>query len=379
MNASRNAHDRAMNLAFQADRARSRGAAEEATRLYEEALELEQQAIRELKEPIEPTHSVLHRSAAWLALDCGNTRLAEKLAAAALAKEPPDDIAEELRDVWEQATFRRHLRVQGVSLADNELQISLSGPGVGLGVTQWKVYSERLDKSHTMLTRIAERQAKKPFRKKGAPTREIREHLNPYVSQARAASYAVTLSLGAGAQIPLTGFLELPDIADVIDDFIGIVEVVNDDKIEYLDAMIPDDLYRRNAIELVKKIAPDGNQIRQVGFSVSRLGETRSVGFTRTRDEVSIAAGRIDPVDAEELDIGGRMTPVDVRGILLFATAIDREDKAIKIVDENGKTHEFTVPPEMMDDIVRPMWNSSVHVRGERRGRELILHEIDSD
>ena len=379
MNKSRNAHDRAMDLAFLADRTRSQGEAEEATRLYEEALELEQQAIRDLKEPVEPTHSVLHRSAAWLALDCGHTRLAEKLAAAGLAEEPPDDIAEELRDVWEQATFQRHLGVRGVSLGDNEIQISLSGPGVGPGVTQWKTYRDRVDKSHTMLVRIAERQAQKPFRKTGAPTKEIQDHLNPYVSLPRAASYAVTLKLGQGAQIPLSGILELPDITDVIDDFIGIVEVVNEGKNEDLAEMIPDDLYRRNAIELAKKIAPDGNQIRQVGFSVSRLGQIRSVGFTRTRKEVSTSASKIDPVDLDKVDVPGPEKPFEVRGTLLFATAIDRDGNSIKIVDEHGNSHEFTVPPEMMDDIVRPMWNSSVLVRGARRGRDLILQDIESD
>lgn len=379
MNESRSAHDRAMDLAFLADRARSEGAEEEATRLYEEALALEQQAIRDLEKPVEPTHSVLHRSAAWLALDCGHKRLAEKLAAAGLAQEPPDDIAEELRDVWEQATFQRHLRVRGVALADNEIQISLSGPGVGRGVTLWKTYRERVDKSHAMLVRITERRAEKPFRKTGAPTKEIQEYLNPYVSLPRAASYAVTLKLGQGAQIPLSGILELPDITDVIDDFMGIVEIVNEGKDDSLGDIIPDSLYRRNAIELAKTIAPDGSQIRQVGFSVWRLGQRRSVGFTRTRKEVSSAVGKVDVVDVEPVAMPVAETPVEVQGILLFAAAIDRDDNSIKVVDAQEESHEFTVPPEMMDDIVRPMWNSSVSVRGVRRGRELILREIESE
>ena len=93
-----------MDIAFLADRARSGGDDAEARRLLGKALIYEQQAIRELREPTEPTHSVLHRSAAWLALECGDTRMAEKLASAGLAAHPPEDLAEELRDVWEQAT-----------------------------------------------------------------------------------------------------------------------------------------------------------------------------------------------------------------------------------------------------------------------------------
>jgi hypothetical protein len=47
----------------------------------------------------EPTRSVLHRSAATLALDCGEYREAERLVATALAGNPPEPIANELRDV----------------------------------------------------------------------------------------------------------------------------------------------------------------------------------------------------------------------------------------------------------------------------------------
>jgi hypothetical protein len=48
---------------------------------------------------IEPTRSVLHRSAATLAVDCGEMRVAEKLIAMALAGNPPDEIAAELREL----------------------------------------------------------------------------------------------------------------------------------------------------------------------------------------------------------------------------------------------------------------------------------------
>ena len=49
--------------------------------------------------------SVLHRSAASLALECGALREAERLIAAALSGDPPDEIAEELRDLLEQVYF----------------------------------------------------------------------------------------------------------------------------------------------------------------------------------------------------------------------------------------------------------------------------------
>ena len=45
-------------------------------------------AIAELTEPIEPTHSVLHRSAGWMAYHCGQYRKAEQLAAFAWRRNP---------------------------------------------------------------------------------------------------------------------------------------------------------------------------------------------------------------------------------------------------------------------------------------------------
>ena len=54
----------------------------------------------------EPSRSVLHRSAASLALQCGEFREAERLIAGALAGFPPDEVADELRDLLEQVYLK---------------------------------------------------------------------------------------------------------------------------------------------------------------------------------------------------------------------------------------------------------------------------------
>lgn len=48
---------------------------------------------------LEPTRSILHRSAAALAIECNELRYAERLIGRALAGNPPADIADELRDL----------------------------------------------------------------------------------------------------------------------------------------------------------------------------------------------------------------------------------------------------------------------------------------
>ena len=81
-------HHKAMDLAARRLHERMRGNHKGATKFFAEALDFELKALSELKAPIQPTHSVLHRSAATLGLDCGELRHAEKLAAKALAEEP---------------------------------------------------------------------------------------------------------------------------------------------------------------------------------------------------------------------------------------------------------------------------------------------------
>lgn len=91
-------HDRAMELANLAALARKRGDEQKALALFQQAFELERE-VANLIAPtdLEPSRSIIHHSAATLALDCGEVRAAEKLIAAGLAGNPPEAIAHELR------------------------------------------------------------------------------------------------------------------------------------------------------------------------------------------------------------------------------------------------------------------------------------------
>jgi len=100
-------HREAMRLVDEAELARRNGNAQVARECLRQAFDHERQAadlvVGDLSQ--EPTRSVLHRSAASLALECGALREAERLIAVALSGDPPDEIAEELRDLLEQVYF----------------------------------------------------------------------------------------------------------------------------------------------------------------------------------------------------------------------------------------------------------------------------------
>ena len=111
-------HRQAMELSDLALLERMKGSPEAAARYLQSAYELESEAADTLLNELgaEPSRSVLYRSAATLAKDCGRLAEAEKLVHRALAGNPPADIADELRDLLEQITFQRHLELRGVKL-----------------------------------------------------------------------------------------------------------------------------------------------------------------------------------------------------------------------------------------------------------------------
>jgi tetratricopeptide (TPR) repeat protein len=100
-------HREAMRLVDEAESARRNGDVAAARERLRQAFDKERQAADLVAGDLtqEPTRAVLHRSAASLALQCGTLREAERLIAQALSGDPPDEIAEELRDLLEQVYF----------------------------------------------------------------------------------------------------------------------------------------------------------------------------------------------------------------------------------------------------------------------------------
>jgi hypothetical protein len=120
MNSIQDLHQKAMALAEQAEVAKLRGAPPATVQsLLRSAFEQES-AAAELTlnlEDAEPTRSILHRSAASLAIACGELQAAERLITRALAGNPPSAIATELKDLFIQINLPQYCERQGLSLA----------------------------------------------------------------------------------------------------------------------------------------------------------------------------------------------------------------------------------------------------------------------
>jgi len=108
-----------MSLLDEANVARMRGDNEQSRTLWRQAFETEREAAELLTEAHEhePTRSILFRSAATLALDCGEPSEAERLAAIGLSGNPPEAIAQELRAIEEEARTRERTFLSSAPLS----------------------------------------------------------------------------------------------------------------------------------------------------------------------------------------------------------------------------------------------------------------------
>ncbi|HQU44112.1 MAG TPA: hypothetical protein PK867_14930, partial [Pirellulales bacterium] len=146
MNEVSSLHTTAMDFAERAFVAVRGGDLAVADALLREAYEHERKAAMALvsSPEIEPTRSVLFRSSASLAIDCREYREAERLISFGLSGNPPEEIAEELRDLLESVHFGRHLEPKDMLVSQGAFQFSLAGPAVGHGIVVVREFVPRL-------------------------------------------------------------------------------------------------------------------------------------------------------------------------------------------------------------------------------------------
>lgn len=368
-----------MELADSAVLARREGRGSDAAERFRRAFKLERLAAELFRDDIEaePTRSVLHRSAASLALDCGDFRSAEKLIATALMGEPPTQIANELRDLMEMVYFQRHLDLRGIKLEVDEFQFSIEGSGVGFGIAPAGQFVGRVRDIETLIYRTAERRQRRPFREGGRRKKALDESLQLYVSVPRAASFAVTFRVGASEQLE---FSETSLPSEVVREVFDCIELVDRGEIEALQVRIGDEAYFRNFLGLAQKIAPDGEVVRSVGFTAGRIDGERRVALTVPKSKI-VAPPQTDDspyATASEVAAAQTQTPtsVEITGVLLEADAKGVEHGQIEVRTAGGSIEVIIVPRGMMRDIVRPLFEEEVVVSATRRGATISLESI---
>lgn len=362
-------HNKAMDIAEKAYLSKIKGDMVEFVSLSKEACALEARAANLLlqKYDTEPSRSILYRSAATLAMDCGEFREAERLIAAGLMGTPPEDIAEELRDLLENVHFSRHMELRGVALEQDECQLSISGASVGFGIALTDEFVERVQTFEKLLYRTAERKLGKSFREKGKLPKVIADNYPVFMSIPRAASFAVTFKLGKPTN-QLT--LDLPYMntsSEIVEEVVACFELLNKSDDEALKSRFNDNAYYNNFLGLAKLIAPDGKAVTQVGLTLTRKGSDRRVPLTRPKKAM--------PTIEAKAALQGSGEHLVVTGNFLFANSMGKDNK-IRLKDEAGNKYDVIVPAGMMADIVKPLYEELVVVTGIRKKNAIELQDI---
>lgn len=125
MSNARQLHREAMNMVSEAHSALQSGERELHDKLLRAAFEKERGAAWELlhKPEAEPTRSILFRSGAQLAIECGEFKEAEKLVAAALFGNPPIEVLIELRELNQQVSGYLEWAEETPELANDYMQM----------------------------------------------------------------------------------------------------------------------------------------------------------------------------------------------------------------------------------------------------------------
>lgn len=356
-------HDLAMAKAQDAMVARFRGDAATSQALYCEAFEFEAKAATALAGDYEyePTRSVYFRSAANIALLLGQFRDAERMATFGLSGNPPDEIAEELREVYENANFQRHLELRGSVLDDEQFQITVAGNAVGHGFIDESVWTSRLDAMGKILARTIQRKNNCTFDDKSL----VKDYRIAY-GVPEAACYAMPFRLIRPNDTLFRKFATAKDIVTEVFECLDLFETKGEEGVH---EHIVDEKFSNHFIALARAIGPDGKDVKQVGLINPAIrSEPVALRTVRKRRKSPTKKVEIEPVTQE------------FRGILSFAdkTRDDQKD-SVKIRDPEGNLHQFVVPEELIDDIVKPLWGQSVVVWASIKKNKMTLLEIEAD
>jgi hypothetical protein len=158
----------------------------------------------------------------------------------------------------------------------------------------------------------------------------------------------------------------------VIEEFFECLEIFTHGDERMLRERIAEEAYYRNFVGLARGIAPDGEDVNLVGFTTLRNGSVKKVALEAKQERSSTALLATAPARRKPISA----TEVQVSGTLKLADARKAGRDEIQIIDSGGFRHMIVVPPGMMSDIVKPLWDMQVVVSGVQRGKKIELDSI---
>lgn len=376
-------HIKAVDLAEEAFLLKEAGNSEDAKALFVKALEIEERAAFMLppQKDSEPSRSIIFRSAASLALNSGDREKADWLVANGLAGYPPIEISEELKILYEEINFQRHLSAKGIVLSDKNWLMTIYGNATSYGKASADLLLTRVDKLSALYYRTVERLLKLPYRTNGSIRKELKDKYGLYIDAFAPASFGIAFHVGKPTNQLEFGFSEVyteesinPE--DVVDEVMTCIQMFEMSQPEELKKHIPDENYYENFVGLTKLIAPDGDKIKMVGFSVNRNGENKPIALKKSQNQIRDS---FTPSEHDE-QTETKYTKKEISGILIHAhSPMKRKHGVVKlqVLDEYESIQiQIMVPIGLMKDVVQPFYEERVRIQVTEKENKLYLDEI---
>ncbi len=368
-----------MDIAEEAFIHQRRDKAQDAIIAFKKAAKFEIEAanILSIAKNNEPTRSILYRSAASLAFNAKEYDLAERMIANGLAGYPPFEIREELKNLFEDVTFSRHLSAKGLKLNEDNWMMSLHGNATKYGGTAANQLMMRVDKVSKLFYRTVERLRKQPYRSHGGVSKDIKDSYGLYIEAFNARSFAVTFKIGTpDPQMELWPGSKTTDSiksSEIVGEILDCFEMFEGEQHNELQSRINDSTYYDNFVALAKEIAPDGDEIKVVGFTSVIDGEEKPVPLRKKRKGIGNTISEGDVVDAPK----NITHHTEISGILQHADSIGKKTHGVvQLLGDDGKKQKIYVPIAIMKDVVQPFYEEEVTIQAHIDGKKTILDEI---
>ena len=344
---------------------------EKAHKLFAEAASFEEQAFDGIPKDKVKTRSILAVSLAALLYKSKQFEKAEFTIYKLLGTESLQPFAiAQLRELLQVVCDERLLSDIKQCYSGESITVALRGGEIGAGTGPLDLILEKAAGFRSIIYRFAEWMSKYPLRLSGKPPKELTDLIQARVAEPALGSYQLEIRLTEPIQEDFfqKSLFNPAELSDAIFDFYDQLTTGDPNQIE---KMIPQPEYRKAFLQLTNNIAPRGKRVREIGLYRTRNKTLQKVYLT---DALPERVKKIIPKPQEQ----DKQKEYQLSGNL---RAVHLDENWLELTLSNEAHEKCFTLPDMLDEVVGPMVNRKVIVKGPRirrgKGEPLLVHEIE--
>ena len=249
--------------------------------------------------------------------------------------------------------------------------VSLKGGAILYGGAPLGLVVEKSQKIRSLVYRTAEYLKNIPHRKRGEPSKEIRDMYRPWIFQSEPASYQFKVSVQKFKQLNLN-LLDTDDVYPerIVGHLFKIFQTCSESPLEGLSKVVPEEDYRMSFLKLVRDLTPTSNGADFTRLDIQIASAPHALGLNiNTRYAINEAI-RLNSGLAPGEEEG------EIRGIL---RALHLDNDWIRILQDDGQNVRINRAGDEVDDRIGPMVNHRVTVRVANVGTNRRFLDIELD